>query len=108
MVGGDTPDCYCQRHLEEALEKENEPLEVLIPRGWFLVGKKHDVPKNACFVGHYCDTYVWVMPDGVANLSRFTLTALELIDSGTSKETLPPPRKAEHGTEEAQHPLRHL
>ncbi len=31
------------------------------------VGQKKDVPKNACFVGHYCDHYVWVMPIASTN-----------------------------------------
>jgi len=96
LIGAEDPDGYCRRHLLEALEKEDEPLEVLIPRGWYLVGGKHDAPKNACYVGHHCDTYVWVMPEGVAGLSRFTLTVLQLADSGASPATLPAPKKTEH------------
>jgi hypothetical protein len=67
-------DLDCVRHLQEALLAEDEPLEVLIPRGWYCIGKKHDVPKDACYVGHHCQTYVWVMHDGVGGLSRFMLT----------------------------------
>jgi hypothetical protein len=49
-----------------------------VPTGWFGMGCKQDVPKNACFVGHYCDHYVWVMADGVEGLSSFTLIVLAL------------------------------
>jgi hypothetical protein len=79
------PDCV--RRLQVALVGEEEPLEVLIPRGWYQVGKKHDVPKDACYVGHHCETYVWVMPEGVGALSRFTLTVLLLAEAGPAKET---------------------
>ncbi len=55
-------------------------LEAGVPTGWFYLGCKKDVPKNACFVGHYCDRYVWVMPDGVESLSQFTLIVLALTE----------------------------
>jgi hypothetical protein len=100
----DGPDPDCLRHLQEALLTEDEPLEVLIPRGWYWVGKKHDVPKDACYVGHHCQTYVWVMHDNVGGLSRFTLTVLQLADAGQAKEKKPeaekaPPHENRHGAE---------
>ena len=49
-----------------------------LPRGWFNVGPKKDVPKDACYVGHCCDTYVWVTPDGIPGLTRFTLAILDI------------------------------
>ncbi len=59
------------------------PIEVLLtdvpPPGWFHVGCKKDVPKSACYVGNYGDRYVWVMPDGVPALSRFTVTVLAVV-----------------------------
>ncbi len=55
-------------------------LEISVPTGWFCVGRKKDVPKNASFVGHYCDQYVWVMPHGVSGLSEFTLIILALTE----------------------------
>lgn len=48
------------------------------PRGWFGVGCKKDVPKCTCYVGHHCGTYVWVMPEGMDEFTRFTLTVLTL------------------------------
>ncbi|HEY4310544.1 MAG TPA: hypothetical protein VGN12_13920 [Pirellulales bacterium] len=55
-----------------------------VPVGWFCVGCKRDVPKDACFVGHYCDRYVWVMPDRVEDLSHFTLIVLGITKHGVS------------------------
>ena len=40
-------------------------------------GKK-DVPKQACYVGRYCDCYVWVCPENREALSQFTLSVLKL------------------------------
>lgn len=44
---------------------------------WFCAGGKHDVPKCACYVGHYegCgrDVYVWVLPENLKKLSDFTV-----------------------------------
>lgn len=48
------------------------------PRDWYGVGCKKDVPKCACYVGRYCDTYVWVQPESMDEFTRFTLTVLTL------------------------------
>ena len=53
--------------------------------GWFRVGRKRDVPRNACFVGQSGDTYVWVCPEGLEQLTQFTLTILKF--SAIIKET---------------------
>lgn len=47
--------------------------------GWYCVGGKHEVPKNACYVGHCGKTYVWVMPGNMEELSRFTLAVLDIV-----------------------------
>jgi hypothetical protein len=49
-----------------------------IPRGWFNVGTKHQVPKDARFCGSYHDVYVWVTDEGLDGLSRFYLTILRI------------------------------
>lgn len=70
------------------------PYGSFIEPGWFHVGKKHDVPKNACFVGHNCDTYVWVMPDQLDGLNKFTLAIMDFSNignSGGSNIPTPPP-----------------
>jgi hypothetical protein len=46
--------------------------------GWFAVGGKRDVPKHACYVGCYCNTYVWVPPENLEMLTRFTLAILDI------------------------------
>lgn len=63
---------------------------ISIPTGWFHVGKsKHDVPKNACYVGQYkfggqiC--YAWVCADGLKELSDFTMSVMDL--SGTYRDS---------------------
>ena len=49
-----------------------------IPSGWFHVGGKKDVPKDACYVGSYGGRYAWVTADGLEDLSKFTLKILSL------------------------------
>jgi hypothetical protein len=53
-------------------------MDCVIPRRWFHVGCTKDVPKDACYVGRHCDTYVWVLPEGIDGLTRFTMTVLDL------------------------------
>jgi hypothetical protein len=44
--------------------------------GWYCVGRKGNVPSHCLYSGHYGDTYVWVRPEGTAQLSDFTITIL--------------------------------
>jgi hypothetical protein len=46
---------------------------------WFGWGCKHDVPKSCdCTpVGHYCGTYVWILPGGQEEFSKLTLAILD-------------------------------
>src|SRR5260370_37005969 len=53
------------------------------PRGWFGMGGKKDVPKNACYVGCHGCTYVWVTPEGMNDLALFTMGALDLATGKT-------------------------
>jgi len=46
--------------------------------GWFTVGQKCDVPKNACYVGRHCETYVWVTPEGLEALTNLTLAIINV------------------------------
>ena len=41
--------------------------------GWFHVGRKKDVPRGACYVGHHGHRYAWVGPEGRDALTEFTL-----------------------------------
>ena len=58
------------------------------PRGWYGVGGKKDVPKDACYVGRHGDCYVWVNPDGREALSEFTLTVMKLASLIKETQTL--------------------
>lgn len=40
--------------------------------------EKDDVSCNACYVGHYGDTYVWVTPEGMDGFARFTIPILDI------------------------------
>jgi hypothetical protein len=76
---------------DSGLPYDSSPLarlrgKIEVPVGWFCVGRKRDVPKDACFVGHYCDNYVWVMPDHVEELSHFTLIVLGITKHAISDQ----------------------
>lgn len=58
---------------------------VRIGPGWFHVGRKWDVPRDACYVGHHGGSYVWVGPEGREALTQFTLTVMKI--SSLIKET---------------------
>ena len=60
----------------------------MIGPGWFHVGGKHDVPKHACYVGRSGPCYVWVGPEGVNQLTEFTLTVLKLASLIKETQTL--------------------
>lgn len=53
--------------------------------GWFHVGGKRDIPRDACYVGRHDGRYVWVGPEGREALTEFTLTVMKL--SSLIKET---------------------
>ncbi|HWG45656.1 MAG TPA: hypothetical protein VN688_23040 [Gemmataceae bacterium] len=46
--------------------------------GWYHVGKKKEVPKDACYVGRHCGTYVWVTREGLQGLGDTAVAILEL------------------------------
>ncbi len=56
-----------------------EKPQFMVP--WVVVGRKKDIPKCACYVGHYCncrcDCYIWVMPNQLGILRDFTLAVLQ-------------------------------
>jgi hypothetical protein len=75
----ETTDCdNCGKQLERFYLGEMDRTECLIPTGWYSVGRKHDVPKDASYVAHYGDVYVWVSPQGLEGLTRFTMTVIDL------------------------------
>lgn len=79
IVGAGNSECdHCQDRLKGFFVGGTESYECMLPMGWYCVGGKEDVPKDACHVGQYGDTYAWVMPDGVDGLTRFTITVLDI------------------------------
>ncbi len=62
---------------------ERVPIEILLSDvplpGWFHLGTKRQVPKDACFVGQYGERFAWVTRDGMPELARFTTAVLMVI-----------------------------
>jgi hypothetical protein len=57
----------------------NHPCVEAIPPGcWLRVGGKHDVPRCAAASAHSGGTYVWVMPEDLESLTRFTYLILNI------------------------------
>jgi hypothetical protein len=56
-----------------------------IQPGWFHVGRKPDVPKDACYLGKSGHSHTWVAAEGREGLTEFSLTVLNL--SALIKET---------------------
>lgn len=56
--------------------------------GWFQVGRRRDVPKDACYVGRSGDSYVWVRAEGRQALTEFTLTVLKFTSLIKETQTL--------------------
>lgn len=79
IVGKEESGCdHCKARLEGFFLGSTESYDCLLPTGWYQIGREEDVPCDACYVGHYCDTYVWVMPDGMDGFTRFTITILDI------------------------------
>jgi len=59
-----------------------------IPTGWFGVGRKHDVPRHACYVAHEGKVYVWVTTEHREDLSKFTMQVLDIATAIQEPSTL--------------------
>lgn len=79
LVGMETSECdQCEKRLKSFFVGSTETHECMLPRGWYCLGCKDDVPECAAYVANYGEVYAWVMPDGVDGLSRFTITVLDI------------------------------
>lgn len=80
VTGEATPNYdFCVKQMKEFFAGEEAALaDYYPPRGWYGVGCKKDIPKEACYVGRHCDTYVWVTAEGRNDLALFTMGALDL------------------------------
>ena len=60
----------------EFITKDASQNEYGIKGPWYNVATcNRDVPKDACFVGSYCDVFVWVNSSGVEPLRELTMSA---------------------------------
>jgi hypothetical protein len=79
VLGKESTDCDdCLKLLRRFYLGETDRMDCVLPTGWFRAGCRKDVPKDACYVAHYHDTYVWVAQDGLEGLTRFTMTVIDL------------------------------
>lgn len=82
------PCTDCQQRLDLFFDPQKDPIDVMLPTGWFQVGCRRDVPTAACYVSQYEGVWVWVTADGVDGLARFTMAVMDL-----STTDLPVPMK---------------
>jgi hypothetical protein len=93
---------HCSAIIEQAETKISRLVDLVTDRGespnpfitpWVSRGCKGDVPRCACYVGHYhgCDgdCYVWVLPEHARTLRDFTLTVLGLVPPDVQDATAP-------------------
>ena len=59
-----------------------------IPTGWFGVGCKRDVPRDACFVARNGKVYIWVTREHLDDLSQFTMAVLDIAAAIQEPQTL--------------------
>lgn len=63
---------------EDQIGRLESLLEEQFRSPWLYRGCKKDVPRGACYVGHYKGCYVWVMPEQYATFREFTQIVLTL------------------------------
>ena len=79
VVGTEASECdRCKDRLKGFFQGGTESFDCMLPTDWYCVGCERDVPSNACYVGNHCQTYVWVTPEGLDGLTRFTITILDI------------------------------
>ena len=73
--------------------------------GWFGRGGKKDVPKDACYVGHYRDCYVWVSADWRGRADELHAQGPQLLVTRPGEQPLHCPRPAFHPRQRLPHSL---
>jgi hypothetical protein len=56
--------------------------------GWVGRGTRKDVPRDACYVGHHGQTYVWVTSDHLDQLTNLTIAILDAATANNATATL--------------------
>jgi|SRR5579863_7897228 len=74
----DGPEMPCNNCSFKLQEYFGSNIDCKLPTGWFECGPRKCVPKDACYVGCYCDTYAWVIPGCEDEFNRFTLSMIEI------------------------------
>jgi hypothetical protein len=89
LGAGATADDHCEDCAQTVREltADGSTLDCQLPTGWFQIGCRRDVPDHACYVGNCGETHVWVGPEGMDGLSRFTLTIMQLSTSDPKPAT---------------------
>ena len=84
---------YVDDSVESLTERTGKVTIACVNNSWLCVGGQKDVPKRCdChFVGHYCDTYIWVTESGRDELTKLTLVILDIAIN--SPAVLPNPTK---------------
>ena len=90
FVGREGPKSPLARDVSRQVAVVEREL-VSIGTDWFRVGRKCDVPKDACYVGCYCDRWVWGPAEGREGLTQFTLTVMKLSTLIRETQTLVSP-----------------
>lgn len=93
VTPGGGPEPLDDRQTPLAREVAREVNDIIqdlqkVPAGWFGVGRWHDVPKNARYVAHEGKTYVWVSPENVEEMSKFTMLILDIASAVQEPESL--------------------
>ncbi len=83
LLGCQDPEC--EKGLAAFYEYNKDRLAAALRPGWFAAGRRKDVPRCACYVGHYGDSYVWVTPQGMDGLTSFTLVILDIATTASPK-----------------------
>jgi hypothetical protein len=74
----DPNDCACRAYFAMHYEVDCTSTCAIPEPGWYACGSKHDLPRDACFVGRCGSTFIWVLPGGEQALSRLTFTILDI------------------------------
>lgn len=84
VAAGETSDREADSLLRSFL---GDDYSEWIRRGWYGVGGRRDVPKEACYVGQCGACRVWVTPDQLDALTRLTIVVLNI----ATLDPAPPP-----------------
>jgi hypothetical protein len=84
QVTGNLSDPILGDKLKQYYDRNNQTeylfnYEAYVRPGWFRVTKdKHEAYKNGCYIGHSNGIYVYVTQENIGQLSKFTLSILDI------------------------------